>query len=185
MKKLLTIVFALLLTGCGVVSEQSSSPEISEAPPVERTFKENDVIFIATNVYDENYLYDVLTINASGEVRTCREPSANTFKGDWISVSEDMKALEPVCILNEQEAETLVEYVSRIDPSSEWIKEEHDDYPEALNYHINYYTIVDGEPLHLFLHYYYTDYLDDENAVAASEYISSHRLEWQSSENTQ
>lgn len=52
MKKFLIIVFALLLTGCGAVTEQSSSPEISEAPPVERTFEDNDVILIATNVYD-------------------------------------------------------------------------------------------------------------------------------------
>lgn len=184
MKKSLPLILALFLTGCGTVGEQSSSPEIIDAPTIERTFEDDDVILIVTSVYDGDQLYDVSTINASGEVKTYREPSLNTFKGDWISVSEEMKTIEPDCILNGQEAETLVEYVSHIDPSSEWIEEEHEDYPDAMSYHINYYTIADGELLHLYSHYYYTSYLDDENAISASEYLRSHRLEWQSPEGT-
>lgn len=181
MKKFLPLLLALFLTGCGTIGDYSSSPEVIE--PVEITFDDDDVILIITSVYDGDQLYDVITINASGEVRNYyREPLLNTFKGDWISVSEEMKNLEPARILDEQEAEMLVEYVSHIDPSSQWIAEEHNDYPEALSYHINYYTIADGELLHLYSHYYYTDYLDDENAMAVSEYVRDHRLLWQSEE---
>lgn len=172
MKKVCAVILCLLLTGCGSAADSSYPDSIVENPPAGYSFEKDDVILITTSKYDGEDFCDITTINAAGEKRF-HSKQITEIKGQWLEIAEDMKKLEPAAAMSREETDTLTGYLSKIDPSAPWIEDDHTELPEALEYTISYYTVLDGELVRLESWYYYPDYLDDENAIAALEYIKN------------
>lgn len=172
MKKFPILLVAILLTGCSPLKESSSESKPSESSVITRTFDDDEVIYFKTYYYEGSIVEGFLSITAGGEVHTdfgCLEN-----RPDWLSdFLSSMSEKPPIYTLSESESELFRSYIGSINTESEWIKDEHMEYPDVEIISTGEFCYIDGKQTTINSRWHYDSYLDDENAIAAVKFVNN------------
>lgn len=185
---ILLLTSCILYFGCSLNSNNSeigNDSSVSEIPAdssVDWTYGD-DILYLKCYYYD-SYGYAYMIINSSGEVRADYSSLAY-YSEEFPEYITELSQNQPSYAMNDSEAEIFLNYISNINPSAQWYEnnQSSDEYPDAEVIHTYEFCNIGGIQVRIRNEGYYTEYLDDENAIQLVNFLDSIEsvTDWQKS----
>ncbi len=184
MKNNRILILILLLTSCilsfgcnshnnnSTINNSSHISEISVNSSVDWIY--GDGILYLKCYYYEGYGYAYMIINNSGEVRTDYSSLAY-YSEEFPGYITELSQNQPSYTMSDSESEVFLNYISNINPSAQWYENNQPsyEYPDVEVVHTYEFCNIGGIQVRIRNAGYYTEYLDDENAIQLVNFLDS------------